>query len=94
MYLTHSVVYKFATIIHFSNSQNFEEKYQAEEQSGAVSTTTQFEYGWCLVRSKYKDDIRHGISLFEGMLVFFMLYFSLIFENCIVENLDLSAVCL
>lgn len=31
-----------------------------------MSKSTQFEYAWCLVRSKYNDDIRKGIVLLEG----------------------------
>lgn len=31
-----------------------------------MSKSTQFEYAWCLVRSKYNDDIRKGIALLEG----------------------------
>lgn len=31
-----------------------------------MSKGTQFEYAWCLVRSKYNDDIRKGIALLEG----------------------------
>lgn len=31
-----------------------------------MSKSTQFEYAWCLVRSKYNDDIRNGIALLEG----------------------------
>ncbi|XP_029436208.1 mitochondrial fission 1 protein isoform X1 [Rhinatrema bivittatum] len=43
----------------------FEKKYNAEVGKGTVSKSTQFEYAWCLIRSKYGDDIRKGILLLE-----------------------------
>lgn len=46
--------------------QKFEKKFQSEKAAGPVSKSTQFEYAWCLVRSKYNDDIRKGIALLEG----------------------------
>lgn len=33
---------------------------------GAVSKETKFEYAWCLIRSKYSQDIKKGIVLLEG----------------------------
>nr|XP_048289859.1 mitochondrial fission 1 protein isoform X1 [Myodes glareolus] len=48
--------------------QNFERKFQSEQAAGSVSKSTQFEYAWCLVRSKYNDDIRKGIMLLEELL--------------------------
>ncbi|XP_022356241.1 mitochondrial fission 1 protein isoform X1 [Enhydra lutris kenyoni] len=44
----------------------FEKKFQSEKAAGSVSKSTQFEYAWCLVRSKYNDDIRKGVALLEG----------------------------
>ena len=32
-----------------------------------VSATSQFEYSWCLVRSRYPADIRKGIILLEDL---------------------------
>lgn len=46
--------------------QKFEKKFKSEKAAGSVSKSTQFEYAWCLVRSKYNDDIRKGIALLEG----------------------------
>lgn len=46
--------------------QKFERKFQSEKAAGSVSKSTQFEYAWCLVRSKYNDDIRKGLALLEG----------------------------
>lgn len=46
--------------------QKFERKFKSEKAAGSVSKSTQFEYAWCLVRSKYNDDIRKGLALLEG----------------------------
>ncbi|XP_056673703.1 mitochondrial fission 1 protein isoform X3 [Monodelphis domestica] len=46
----------------------FEKKFQTEQAGGSVSHSTQFEYAWCLVRSRYNDDIRKGIGLLEELL--------------------------
>ena len=32
-----------------------------------VTAKTQFEYAWCLVRSKYGADINNGVKIFEGL---------------------------
>ena len=50
-------------------SKRFQNKYDAELRSGKVSPETQFQYSWCLIRSKYRDDIRKGIGLLEGKLL-------------------------
>jgi len=46
--------------------QRFEKKYNAELLKGPVSKETTFEYAWCLIRSKYTNDIVKGIHLLEG----------------------------
>ncbi|XP_063302128.1 mitochondrial fission 1 protein [Pelobates fuscus] len=46
----------------------FEKKYLAELSSGSLTKGTQFEYAWCLIRSKYNDDIRKGVVLLEDLL--------------------------
>lgn len=33
-----------------------------------MSRETKFEYAWCLIRSKYTDDIRKGIVLLEELV--------------------------
>jgi len=45
----------------------FEDTYNKACQAGKVPPSVQFEYGWCLVRSQYKDDVRKGVSLLEGL---------------------------
>merc|ERR1711971_1121710 len=47
--------------------KKFEQKYHVELQHGKVSATSQFEYSWCLVRSRYPADIRKGIILLEDL---------------------------
>ncbi|KAL8176391.1 UNVERIFIED_CONTAM: hypothetical protein K2H54_033250, partial [Gekko kuhli] len=51
-----------------SAAERFEKKYNAELSSGNVSKGTKFEYAWCLVRSKYNEDIKKGIVLLEDLL--------------------------
>ncbi|XP_018428021.1 PREDICTED: mitochondrial fission 1 protein [Nanorana parkeri] len=46
----------------------FEKKYLAEVSSGSLSKSTQFEYAWCLIRSKYSADIQKGAGLLEDLL--------------------------
>ncbi|CAJ1086130.1 mitochondrial fission 1 protein [Xyrichtys novacula] len=45
----------------------FEKKYNNELVKGAVSKETKFEYAWCLIRSKYSEDIKKGIVLLEEL---------------------------
>eukprot|EP00088_Acartia_fossae_P021588 TRINITY_DN22990_c0_g1_i1.p1 TRINITY_DN22990_c0_g1~~TRINITY_DN22990_c0_g1_i1.p1 ORF type:complete len:168 (-),score=44.60 TRINITY_DN22990_c0_g1_i1:102-566(-) len=47
--------------------KKFEQKYHEELNSGKVNSITQFEYAWCLVRSKYSADIKKGIDLLEDL---------------------------
>ncbi|KAM3927317.1 mitochondrial fission 1 protein [Leptodactylus fuscus] len=46
----------------------FEKKYLAELSAGKLSKSTQFEYAWCLIRSKYTEDIKKGVVLLEELL--------------------------
>ncbi|KAM3590407.1 uncharacterized protein V6R79_009084 [Siganus canaliculatus] len=46
----------------------FEKKYNNELAKGAVSKDTKFEYAWCLIRSKYTDDIKKGIVLLDELV--------------------------
>uniref|UniRef100_A0A4W3GRL2 Uncharacterized protein n=1 Tax=Callorhinchus milii TaxID=7868 RepID=A0A4W3GRL2_CALMI len=46
--------------------QKFERKYNAEVKQGKVSKASEFEYAWCLIRSRYPDDIKRGIVILEG----------------------------
>ncbi|XP_027465734.1 mitochondrial fission 1 protein isoform X2 [Zalophus californianus] len=55
-------------LVSVEDLRKFEKKFQSEKAAGSVSKSTQFEYAWCLVRSKYNDDIRKGIALLEELL--------------------------
>ncbi|XP_070785952.1 mitochondrial fission 1 protein [Enoplosus armatus] len=46
----------------------FEKKYKNELVKGSVSKETKFEYAWCLIRSKYTEDIKKGIALLEELV--------------------------
>ncbi|KAK9754380.1 Fis1 C-terminal tetratricopeptide repeat [Popillia japonica] len=47
--------------------KRFEKIYHEQLYENNVSTTAQFEYAWCLVRSKYPADIRKGIILLQEL---------------------------
>ncbi|KAF7988999.1 hypothetical protein HCN44_007309 [Aphidius gifuensis] len=47
--------------------KKFEIKYNQELKLSSVTQQVQFEYSWCLVRSKYPADIRKGIYLLEDL---------------------------
>lgn len=47
--------------------QKFESAYHEQLYSGTVTRAAQFNYAWCLVRSKYPADIRKGIILLEDL---------------------------
>jgi fission 1 protein len=47
--------------------QKYERVYHEQLQKGPVTQKAQFEYAWCLVRSKYPADIRKGIILLEEL---------------------------
>ena len=44
-----------------------EKRFYTESQSDQASASAQFDYAWCLVRSKYPSDIRKGILLLEDL---------------------------
>ncbi|XP_043953210.1 mitochondrial fission 1 protein [Gambusia affinis] len=48
--------------------KKFEKKYSNEQLKGSVSKETKFEYAWCLIRSKYTDDIKKGVLLLEELV--------------------------
>lgn len=57
-----------STFIHHVSFQKFEKVYMKElTEKKFVSAKTQFEYAWCLVRSKYGADINNGIKIFETL---------------------------
>jgi len=54
-------------IISKEDRKRFEEQYNAELEKGKVSSDTQFNYAWCLIRSDKKDDILKGVLLIQGL---------------------------
>ncbi|XP_055939973.1 mitochondrial fission 1 protein-like [Argiope bruennichi] len=47
--------------------KKFEAVYQNHLQDGTVTAREQFDYAWCLIRSKYPTDIRRGVVLLEDL---------------------------
>ncbi|XP_002071827.2 mitochondrial fission 1 protein [Drosophila willistoni] len=48
--------------------QRFERKYHRElESDGWIRIETKFEYAFCLVRSRYTNDVKRGLMLFENL---------------------------
>ncbi|KFM74880.1 Mitochondrial fission 1 protein, partial [Stegodyphus mimosarum] len=45
----------------------FESVYHEHLQNGTVTPREQFDYAWCLIRSKYPTDIRRGVVLLEDL---------------------------
>nr|QBH73488.1 hypothetical protein [Eurycantha calcarata] len=52
-------------IIPTDELKKFEHVYHNQLIKGSVTDKAQFEYAWCLVRSKFPTDIKKGIILFE-----------------------------
>eukprot|EP00126_Sphaerothecum_destruens_P009402 Sdes_comp20500_c0_seq5m14962 len=48
--------------------EKFEAIYNCQVVTGKASAESKFNYAWCLVRSKYRNDIKKGIQLLEGWL--------------------------
>lgn len=47
--------------------QKYEQVYNEQLKKGPVTPKAQFEYAWCLVRSKFSADIRKGIIFLEEL---------------------------
>ena len=56
------ILYDFVCVF-----QKFEALYNAQAQRGHVDEKTQFDYSWCLIRSRYTSDMHKGIALLEGI---------------------------
>lgn len=54
-------------VIEPKEMMKFEAKYKKEESLGTVDNITAFEYAWCLVRSKYKNDWKKGVDILEKL---------------------------
>jgi len=51
-----------------SDLKKFEGLYNTQLSRGHVDEKTQFNYAWCLVRSRYVSDMHKGIALLEDLL--------------------------
>lgn len=54
-------------VVSSDDLKKFERVYHEQRQASYVTQKAQFEYAWCLVRSKYPADIRKGIILLEEL---------------------------
>lgn len=62
------VINSYFVCLRYRQRQKFEKTYMKElTDKKCVSAKTQFEYAWCLVRSKYGADINSGIKIFESL---------------------------
>ena len=68
--------------------QKFELLYSEQLRRGHVSEKTQFDYAWCLIRSRYQEDMKQGVALLEGDFFFFLM-------NCVLycHNWETSSLC-
>ncbi|XP_014211354.1 mitochondrial fission 1 protein [Copidosoma floridanum] len=54
-------------IVSSEDLKKYECMYNEQLHNGSVDQKAQFQYAWCLVRSKYPADIRKGIMLLEDL---------------------------
>ncbi|XP_039765058.1 mitochondrial fission 1 protein [Pararge aegeria] len=54
-------------VVSSEDLQKFEKIFHEQLHQGNVTHKAQFEYAWCLVRSKYPTDIRKGILLLKEL---------------------------
>ncbi|XP_025080233.1 mitochondrial fission 1 protein-like isoform X2 [Pomacea canaliculata] len=48
--------------------KKFELMYNDQYRRGHVAEKTQFDYAWCLIRSRYVEDMKRGVSLLDDLL--------------------------
>ncbi|XP_012944417.1 mitochondrial fission 1 protein [Aplysia californica] len=48
--------------------KKFEGLYNEQARRGHISEKTQFDYAWCLIRSRYVSDMHKGIALLEDLM--------------------------
>ncbi|XP_048146330.1 mitochondrial fission 1 protein [Corvus hawaiiensis] len=59
---------EFDDVVAVEDLMALERRYAAERQQGALSRQCRFEYGWGLVRSRYREDIARGVALLAELL--------------------------
>lgn len=47
--------------------RSFELEYYQSQKDGTITDKKKFEYAWCLIRSKFKSDIKKGIDILEDL---------------------------
>ncbi|KAL1124757.1 hypothetical protein AAG570_001378 [Ranatra chinensis] len=57
----------FDEVVTSEDLKKFEVIYNKQLEANEVTTEAQFNYAWCLVRSRYAADIRKGICLIEAL---------------------------
>ncbi|XP_038050605.1 mitochondrial fission 1 protein-like [Patiria miniata] len=55
-------------IVTIEDLKKFEQIYNCELARGKVSGRSKFNYAWCLIRSRYTNDLRKGVYLLEELL--------------------------
>merc|ERR1712018_108064 len=66
-YLLSTMEHLLEESVSSADLKRFETRYHEEMAAGKITPSAQFEYAWCLVRSKYPADIRKGILLLEDL---------------------------
>ncbi|XP_059693700.1 mitochondrial fission 1 protein isoform X4 [Haemorhous mexicanus] len=59
---------EFDDVVAVEDLMALERRYAAERQQGALSRQCRFEYGWGLVRSRYREDTARGVALLSELL--------------------------
>ncbi|XP_063038476.1 mitochondrial fission 1 protein isoform X1 [Melospiza melodia melodia] len=59
---------EFDDVVAVEDLMALERRYAAELQQGAPSRQCRFEYGWGLVRSRYREDTARGVALLSELL--------------------------
>ncbi|CAG5089401.1 Similar to Fis1: Mitochondrial fission 1 protein (Drosophila melanogaster) [Cotesia congregata] len=54
-------------VVSSEDLKKFEKIYNEQLTTSQVTQKAQFEYAWCLVRSRYPADVRKGIVLLEDL---------------------------
>jgi fission 1 protein len=47
--------------------QKIEDLYKEQNFLGKIDPNIQFQYGWCLIRSKFSEDVKRGIVLLQDL---------------------------
>ena len=56
-------------LINWQSFQKFEKQYFEELKDGKVTAASKFNYAFCLVKSRYAEDIKNGIKFLEELII-------------------------